>query len=152
MAAITQFKDNLTRFLCDGSGGKRLDNAWYYDLNENLVRDGDSYDGGRPRPAYSSNWYLKYYYSSGEEITSFTSTKTYVTSGGLANNSVCNNLGLWLVDEIVPTEDFFISYALLFCHYGSYNAKDIPVVRINIRGQALTGNTVTTSVALGVIS
>ncbi len=152
MAAITQFKDNLTRFLCDGSGGKDLNGCWYYDISENLVCDDHYYDRGRTRPGRTSNWFLRYYYSSGEQITAFTSTKTYVTSGGLANNPICNNLGLWLVDEIVPTEDFYISYALLFCRYGNYDAKDIPVVRISIRGQALTGSAVTTSVALGVIS
>lgn len=152
MAAITQFKDNLTRFLCDGSGGKPLTSAWYYDLNENLVRDANNYDGSRPRPGYSNNWYLKYYYTSGEQITAYTSTKTYVTSGGLANSPVCNNMGLWLVDEIVPTENFYISYALLFCHYGNYDPKDIPVVRISIRGQAFEGSAVTTSVTLGVLS
>jgi hypothetical protein len=152
MAAITQFKDNLTRFLCDGSGGKSLVGAWYYDINENLVHDANNYDGSRPRPAYSNNWYLKYYYTSGEQITAYTSTKTYVTSGGLANSPVCNNMGLWLVDEIVPTENFYISYALLFCRYGNLGAKDIPVVRISIRGQAFEGSAVTTSVTLGVLS
>jgi hypothetical protein len=152
MAAITQFKDNLTRFLCDGSGGKSIASAWYYDINENLVHDDHYYDGGRTRPAYSNNWYLKYYYTSGEQITAYTSTKTYVTSGGLANSSVCNNMGLWLVDEIVPTENFYISYALLFCHYGQNGPKDIPVVRISIRGQAFEGSAVTTSVTLGVLS
>ena len=152
MAAITQFKDNLTRFLCDGSGGKRLKDAWYYDINENLVRDTDGSDGSNTRPAFSANWYLKYYYTSGEQITAYTSTKTYVTSGGLANSPVCNNMGLWLVDEIVPTENFYISYALLFCHYGGWDAKDIPVVRISIRGQAFEGSAVTTSVTLGVLS
>jgi len=152
MAAITQFKDNLTRFLCDGSGGKGLNGAWYYDINENLVRDTDGSDGSNTRPAFSTNWYLKYYYTSGEQITAYTSTKTYVTSGGLANSPVCNNMGLWLVDEIVPTENFYISYALLFCHYGNWDAKDIPVVRISIRGQAFEGSAVTTSVTLGVLS
>ena len=152
MAAITQFKDNLTRFLCDGSGGKSLRDAWYYDINENLVRDNSGFDAAYPRPAHSNNWYLKYYYTSGEEITAYTSTKTYVTSGGLANSPVCNNMGLWLVNEIVPTENFYISYALLFCHYGNYDPKDIPVVRISIRGQAFEGSAVTTSVTLGVLS
>jgi hypothetical protein len=152
MALITQFKDNLTRFLCDGSGGKSLQNAWYYDINENLVHDNSGFDAVYPRPAHSGNWYLKYYYTSGEQITAYTSTKTYVTSGGLANSPVCNNMGLWLVDEIVPTENFYISYALLFCHYGNYDPKDIPVVRISIRGQAFEGSAVTTSVTLGVLS
>ena len=152
MAAITQFKDNLTRFLCDGSGGKWVPGSWYYDINENLVHDGNNYDGAITRPTSSRNWYLKYYYTSGEEITAYTSTKTYVTSGGLANSPICNNLGLWLVDEIVPTENFYISYALLFCHYGYYDEKYIPVVRISIRGQAFEGSAVTTSVALGVLS
>lgn len=151
MAAITQFKDNLTRFLCDGSGGKGLNGCYYYDINENLVHDGNDYDN-KSRPAYVRNWFLRYYYSNGEQITGYTSTKTYVTSGGLANSAVCNNLGLWLVDEIVPTEDFYISYALLFCRYGNYDAKEIPVVRISIRGQAFTGSAVTTSVSLGVMS
>ena len=152
MAMITQFKDNLTRFLCDGSGGKSLQSAWYYDINENLVHDGNGFDAISTRPEYSGNWYLKYYYTSGEQITAYTSTKTYVTSGGLANSPICNNLGLWLVDEIVPTENFYISYALLFCHYGNYDPKDIPIVRISIRGQAFEGSAVTTSVALGVLS
>lgn len=152
MAAITQFKDNLTRFLCDGSGGKSLRDAWYYDINENLVHNSSSFDAVYPRPAFSNNWYLKYYYTSGEQITAYTNTKTYVTSGGLANSPVCNNMGLWLVDEIVPTENFYISYALLFCHYGNYDPKDIPVVRISIRGQAFEGSAVTTSVTLGVLS
>lgn len=152
MALITQFKDNLTRFLCDGSGGKSVSSAWYYDINENLVRDTNGFDAVRTRPAFSYNWYLKYYYTSGEQITAYTSTKTYVTSGGLANSPVCNNMGLWLVDEIVPTENFYISYALLFCHYGNYDPKDIPVVRISIRGQAFEGSAVTTSVTLGVLS
>lgn len=152
MALITQFKDNLTRFLCDGSGGKSLSGAWYYDINENLVRDDNGFDAVRTRPSYVRDWYLKYYYTSGEEITSYTRTKTYVTSGGLANSPVCNNMGLWLVDEIVPTENFYISYALLFCHYGSYAQKHIPVVRISIRGQAFEGSAVTTSVTLGVLS
>lgn len=147
MATVTEWHDNLHRWFCGAFGVITVQNAYFYNLQGNLV------------PALSSNSshfqitgnsvIFVYFDDNGNQLSDYQELKRYTWAAGNNQTETSNTVAITGSSSITPTgASLTVSYAVVCM--SATNITSMPLARINIDATITNGQTLTTSFVAGI--
>lgn len=148
MATVTEWHDNLHRWFCGAFGMIALQNAYFYNLQGNLVPANSSNSG------YFSenNNFVDFIYfdDNGNQLSDYQELKNYTWAAGNNQTETSNTVAITGSSSITPTgASLTVSYVVV-CMNQSRFTSPMPLARININETITNGQTLTTSFVAGI--
>lgn len=147
MATVTEWHDNLHRWFCGAFGNIVTRDAYFYNLQGNLV------------PASSSNQHFQntvnsvvfvYFDDNGNQLSNYQELKNYTWAAGNNQTETSNTVAITGSSSITPTgASLTVSHAFV-CMSGNNLTSPMPLARININETITNGQTLTTSFVAGI--
>ena len=147
MATVTEWRDNLHRWFCGAFGMLYSANAYFYNLQGNLIQ------------AKDSNYYFQdtsnsvvfvYFDDNGNQLSEYNELKNYTWATGSNQTEVSNTVAITGSSSITPTSaSLTVSHAFV-CMAGNNIASPMPLARININETITNSQTLTTSFVAGI--
>lgn len=147
MATVTEWHDNLHRWFCGAFGFLSTNQAYFYNLQGNLV-----YASG------NSNYFqnnvnsvvFAYFDDNGNQLSDYQELKNYTWSAGNNQTETSNTVAITGSSSITPTgASLTVSHAFV-CMDGQAFTALMPLARINIDATITNGQTLTTSFVAGI--
>lgn len=147
MATVTEWHDNLHRWFCGAFGMLYPKDAYFYNLQGNLIQAMDSLYFFQDN---SNSVVFVYFDDNGNQLSEYQELKNYTWSAGNNQTEVSNTVAITGSSSITPTgASLTISHALV-CMSGNNLTSPMPLARININETITNSQTLTTSFVAGI--
>lgn len=148
MATVTEWHDNLHRWFCGAFGLTALQNAYFYNLQGNLVPAKSSDNGDFSE---NSNFVdFIYFDDNGNQLSDYQELKRYTWAAGNNQTETSNTVAITGSSSITPTgASLTVSHALVCMNHSRFTSP-MPLARININETITNGQTLTTSFVAGI--
>lgn len=147
MATVTEWHDNLHRWFCGAFGLLYQYNAYFYNLQGNLVqadRDGNFFQKNENTVSFV------YFDDNGNQLSEYNELKNYTWAAGNNQTETSNTVAITGSSSITPTgASLTVSHALV-CMTASVSMATMPLARISINETITNGQTLTTSFVAGI--
>ena len=148
MATVTEWHDNLHRWFCGAFGMITLENAYFYNLQGNLV-PANSNDSSHFQSTSNSVIFV-YFDDNGNQLSNYQELKNYTWSAGNNQTEVSNTVAITGSSSITPTgSSLTVSHAFVCMNRREFTSP-MPLARINIDATITNGQTLTTSFVAGI--